>query len=468
MNSSKVSVVIPAYNQADFLGEAIRSVLGQTYVNLELIVVNDASPDHTDAVVREFADPRLTYIVHPENRRLSAARNTGILASSGELVALLDADDYFHADKLALHVRKLREHPDIGATYNSRFELNYSAATIREIVRPPANVGLADFLLGFPFTPSDTVMRRSWALQLFDERVGTAEDTDFPCRLALAGCRFARVDRALNYRRHHAGRPKKDLSRRLNDVLTSISTVLADPRCPAEVQGLRNVAFANNYRDLAYYALIQNETAIGHEYLKEAVRLTPALADGEPSELTRLLVGASVSDESKGHDIVLSHLFANLPQELSHLSRQLNWAIAYGYLTRATRALMWSRPESAGDYFGCAGEVARVVDDRFIRRLAYQLLAYEIEFGARRTERLLGDLSSHLERIGGRGCSGRLVGFFSASRAFQDYQAGAYASATRDVFRAVFREPGWLRNRGMASVLFRSLLRLLTTRTARV
>ena len=135
MGSGLVSVVIPAYKQAQYVGDAIRSVQKQTWPDFEAIVVNDASPDNTSEIVRSFTDPRVKLIIHGENRGLSAARNTGILASSGKILALLDADDMFHPEKLQMHVGFLENHSNIGVTYNARFELNHSDTTIRGIWR---------------------------------------------------------------------------------------------------------------------------------------------------------------------------------------------------------------------------------------------------------------------------------------------------------------------------------------------
>ena len=100
MKSPLVSVIIPAYKNAEFLSDAINSVLKQTCSHFELIIVNDASPDNTDEVVKTFYDPRIKYILHEKNKGLSAARNTGIRNSTGDYIALLDGDDYFHPDKL--------------------------------------------------------------------------------------------------------------------------------------------------------------------------------------------------------------------------------------------------------------------------------------------------------------------------------------------------------------------------------
>lgn len=103
-----VSVIIPTHNRADVLGRAIASVLGQTWADFQLIVVDDGSTDATPRVLAEFDDPRLTGM-HQENKGVSAARNRGIAASRGRLIALLDSDDYWMPDKLEKQVRFMAE-----------------------------------------------------------------------------------------------------------------------------------------------------------------------------------------------------------------------------------------------------------------------------------------------------------------------------------------------------------------------
>src|SRR5687768_12542943 len=97
---ARVSVVIPAYNYGRFVGAAIESVLGQTFADFELVVVDDGSTDDTGDVVARYSDSRLRYI-RKENAGLPAARNTGIRAGTADLVAFLDADDTWLPGKLA-------------------------------------------------------------------------------------------------------------------------------------------------------------------------------------------------------------------------------------------------------------------------------------------------------------------------------------------------------------------------------
>lgn len=113
-----VSVVIPTYDRADLIERAIRSVLDQTFDDLECIVVDDDSPDETAEVARSIDDDRLTVLEHEENRGASAARNTGIAASSGEFVAFLDDDDEWHPEKLKKQVALLESSEEgVGLVY---------------------------------------------------------------------------------------------------------------------------------------------------------------------------------------------------------------------------------------------------------------------------------------------------------------------------------------------------------------
>jgi glycosyltransferase involved in cell wall biosynthesis len=95
-----VSVVIPTYKRAHIVSSAIQSVLKQSHHNLEVLVVDDCSPDDTEKVVQGIRDNRIRYIRHDVNKGLPAVRNTGIRAASGDYIAFLDDDDAWRADKL--------------------------------------------------------------------------------------------------------------------------------------------------------------------------------------------------------------------------------------------------------------------------------------------------------------------------------------------------------------------------------
>jgi glycosyltransferase involved in cell wall biosynthesis len=109
-----VSVIIPTYKRGKVIRETIEAVLAQTYPRLEIVLVNDGSPDNTHELVQPYLD-RLVYI-RQENQGLAAARNIGMLRATGEYIAWLDDDDLWNPDKTALQVAYMQQHPEVVLT----------------------------------------------------------------------------------------------------------------------------------------------------------------------------------------------------------------------------------------------------------------------------------------------------------------------------------------------------------------
>lgn len=190
------SVVIPVYNRAAALGEALRSVLAQGERDFEIIVVDDGSADDPKSVVDALADPRIRFI-RQDNRGGGAARNTGIREAKGRFIAFLDSDDVFLADHLAT-MRRLLE----GTTRTAGYaRMLVDRGDGRTILKPPralrAGEDMATYLLcdrGFVPTITTVVPADLAKATLYHENLREAEDTDFAIRLALAGCAFVMAE----------------------------------------------------------------------------------------------------------------------------------------------------------------------------------------------------------------------------------------------------------------------------------
>ena len=186
------SVVIPVYNRAALLGQALRSVLAQSERDFEIVVVDDGSADNPSRTVEELADPRIVF-VRQENRGGGAARNTGIDKARGRFVAFLDSDDVFLPHHLAA-MRRLVENAPGTAGY-ARIVVDRGEG--RTFLKPPrairAGEDMATYLLcdrGFIPTSTMVVERKIAEAVRFHENLAAAEDTDFAIRLSLAGQRF--------------------------------------------------------------------------------------------------------------------------------------------------------------------------------------------------------------------------------------------------------------------------------------
>ncbi|MGL4388171.1 MAG: glycosyltransferase family 2 protein [Brevinema sp.] len=116
MDNPKVSVIIPVYNVEYYLRECLDSVMNQTLKNIEIIIVNDCSPDNSEAIILEYQkkDSRIIYIKHEINKRQGGARNTGLRIAKGEWIYFMDSDDYINLNLLEKIINKCES---IGANY---------------------------------------------------------------------------------------------------------------------------------------------------------------------------------------------------------------------------------------------------------------------------------------------------------------------------------------------------------------
>jgi glycosyltransferase involved in cell wall biosynthesis len=181
-----VSVIIPNYNHADYLPNAIDSVLQQVYEPVEVIVVDDGSTDHSGQVAARYGSH--IHYIWQENRGLSAARNTGLRAAKGEYIALLDADDMLEPDFMAILVGLLADNPAVdGVICGYRFvddEMNpLPQAEARDL---PAHTLYATLLDGNFLVPESILLRRHCYIVAgpFDEKLRACEDWDMWLRIS--------------------------------------------------------------------------------------------------------------------------------------------------------------------------------------------------------------------------------------------------------------------------------------------
>lgn len=186
-NSPKVSVVIPTYNRAHLIQKSIRSVLNQTYKNLEVIVVDD-SDDDTEKRVKEINDARLIYIKNPKRMGVSTARNIAINVSTGELIAFQDSDDEWYEDKLEKQVNLLLSLPsEYAAVYCGMeyFDIKTDKVIDIELTEINFRQSYADGMLQTP--PTQTILIKKNVLDevgYFDEQLRAAEDTELTIRVS--------------------------------------------------------------------------------------------------------------------------------------------------------------------------------------------------------------------------------------------------------------------------------------------
>lgn len=387
---STVSVVIPSYNHARYVSLAIESVLAQTYLDWEAIVVDDGSTDETQATVARFTDPRVRYL-YQENQGLSAARNAGIRIAHGEYLAFLDADDEWAPDFLRRCVEALAADETVAGVYTRCHFIDQHGTILPQL--GGETVDRAEFRRrieenGF-FPPCAALVRAAIVRKvgMFDTQLAASgtEDWDLWLRISehytmhgipdfLARYRVAPDSMSANAGRMHASR-------------TSVLTKHFGPPDgdPAEWPNRKRRAYACAYRSSAYYYIQQGQVDEGWHWLAQAVSIWPdllqrldtfyELACGDQPRGYR--GNASLLDlESNGIEMLRglsglldqsgplarslhSRAYGNAYLALGMLSEQAdNWAAVRGYLIKAMRAdprLMRSYPVIRRFLKSCAG-----------------------------------------------------------------------------------------------------------------
>jgi len=205
--SPLVSVIIPAYDVTEFIGDALNSVFAQTFSDYEVIVINDGSPD-TPKLERTLG-PYMSRIVYlkQENRGVSAARNAGIAAARGSLIAFLDGDDIWLANYLEVQVKRIQADPSIDVLYPNVLMFGGSSEDGEEFMTICPSNGEVTFerlLLQECNVSNCSIARKETLVRagMFDESLRSVEDFDLWLRvIKCGGCISYHRDVLARYRR---------------------------------------------------------------------------------------------------------------------------------------------------------------------------------------------------------------------------------------------------------------------------
>jgi glycosyltransferase involved in cell wall biosynthesis len=210
-----VSVIIPCYKQAHFLGEAIESVIAQTHPHYEVIVVDDGSPDETAEVASRYPDVRY---IRQENQGLSSARNTGLRHSRGEYVVFLDADDRLLPHHFETSLTVLRQRPELGLVCGDFRWFGAEGTWHRHSCSDQPDQYAALLRFGFIVPPHTAMVKREAmnAIGGFREELKSGEDRDCWLRVARLYPLQCHHQLIAEYRRH-----SEQMSRKWDVMLSS-------------------------------------------------------------------------------------------------------------------------------------------------------------------------------------------------------------------------------------------------------
>lgn len=217
-----VSVLMPCYNAAETLDQAVASILDQSFGDLELVAVDDGSSDATAELLERWAGhDRRVRPIHTEHRGIIEALNTGLTACRGQLIARMDADDRSHPERLARQLRFLDRHPELGVAgclvegtplesvaegFQIYLDWLNGLVTSEEIAR--------ELYIESPLVHPSVLMRRECIERVAGyQEHGWPEDYDLWLRMHAAGIRFAKLPEVLFYWREHPERLTRTDSR---------------------------------------------------------------------------------------------------------------------------------------------------------------------------------------------------------------------------------------------------------------
>ena len=203
VESPLVTVLMPVYNGQSYLGEAIESILNQSYKNFEFLIINDGSTDKTKEIICSYSDPRIRYVENETNIRLIATLNKGILLANGEYIVRMDADDISLPQRIEKQVAFMESHPAVGVCGSGFMIFGNSERQVRyPLMHKEISVSMLFFNpICHPASIWRTCIIKKHGLQ-FDPEYLHAEEYKFWIDFGKYA-EFANIDQVLlNYREH--------------------------------------------------------------------------------------------------------------------------------------------------------------------------------------------------------------------------------------------------------------------------
>jgi glycosyltransferase involved in cell wall biosynthesis len=275
---TRVSIVVPAYNHARFLEQAVDSVLAQTLPGVELIVLDDGSTDGTREVLAKYGD-RFHWETQA-NMGQAATLNKGWGMASGELLGYLSADDYLHADAAKRAVECLERHRDAVLAYPDFAQVDENSRMLGTIRTP--EFSYQDMVLEGVCAPGPgAFFRRSAYVRTggWNAALRRIPDFEYWLRLGLAG-RFQRIAEVLAYYRVHAGAQSFSAvdDAQAEEIVAVIDALLAQPSLAASLRAHGREARANALLLAARLHLLSGRFATGFVRAAAALRADPRAA----------------------------------------------------------------------------------------------------------------------------------------------------------------------------------------------
>jgi len=190
-NNPLVSIILPTYNRSEYLSRAIESVLGQTYNNFELVIIDDCSTDRTSEIISKYQDSRIKIIKNKENLGLVKSLNKAINYAKGECIARIDDDDFWSdSKKIEKQIEFLENNPEYVLVGCGVIKINKQGKEVRKYLFPEKDKEIREIMLVIsPFVHPGVVFRKkAWEkVGGYDEKLYFSQDSDLWAKLGKIG-----------------------------------------------------------------------------------------------------------------------------------------------------------------------------------------------------------------------------------------------------------------------------------------
>jgi glycosyltransferase involved in cell wall biosynthesis len=453
-----VSVIIPTYNRSELLRVAVESVLAQTYANIEVIVVNDGSTDDTATVMEQWAD-RVIYF-EQTNQGVAATRNKGLRAASGEYITFLDDDDFVLPTKTERQVRVLASRPQVGLVHCRYYYADEDGNLLDKAGMLPEGEVLGELLCGnFIWMGAPLIRRQCFdRVGLFDQDIPSViADWDLWLRIALAGYSFSCVQEPLGAYRIQHDSMVTDVAELERATFIVFDKVFADPQLPADAIAVKDHAHSRwrFWISCRYYSAGRWDDA--QRNLSQALVLQPDLL-ANPVDLVKLFSADALNPRVRDPFEFITNLLNHLPPCAVGLEQYRSQIFSRIYVGLA----LWNY--GVDNILAAKRQLVRAVAldpaileqmDEFAESLYAFAMHLPISAPLLYVDTVLQNLPPEAQRLAR--VRGRVLSDVNIGCAFQDYFAGRRLQTVHQVLTALRHRPTWLKNRGVVSMLLKSI-----------
>lgn len=288
----RASIIVPTYNRASFLADTISSVLKQTIDDIEIVIVDDGSTDNTRGVVSQFDDSRIKYI-YQINQGRSAARNTGAMMATAEIIGFLDSDDCYFPDTVEKHLLTLAD-LRIGASIGGYEIVDFRGRHITEHMPWLNAMGLEleDWFRDCYSMPGAMFVRKNWFEKIggFQKDYEIAEDWGLFLQLSLAGCKMDWTKSLVCKYKVHSENSIHSIDQHLSGAMRAMEAVFSDDRLKPEQRALKEQTMSLLFVNFCRRYFWVNDMEKLELNFSRAISYNPNLSLDKKLDLIELLI----------------------------------------------------------------------------------------------------------------------------------------------------------------------------------